>query len=141
MPEHDPTGLFCEQNVFRYRRLQRVLLRHGPEADARDLELVRRAARVAGVVLVESDTTSEPEDALAGRLGTLGVQRARVVGAPIGADLRAAANEANVHLADAPVIAVGRIELLHYVREQAVSTTLHRFGNLPPAHRATPGPA
>lgn len=141
VPEHDPTGLFCEQNVFRYRRLQRVLLRHGPGADARDLELVRRAARVAGVVLVESDTTSEPEDALAGRLGTLGVQRARVVGAPIGADLRAAANEANVHLADAPVIAVGRIELLHYVREQAVSTTLHRFGNLPPAHRATPGPA
>jgi len=135
VPEHDPTALLCERNVFRYRRLRRVLLRHGPDADARDLHLVRHAATTAGVELVESDAASEPEETLAQRLDSLDVGRIRVVGTPIGPALRAAALEANLHLADAPVNTVGRIELLHFVREQAVSTTLHRFGNLPPADR------
>ena len=29
-----------------------------------------------------------------------------------------------------PVTRAGRIELQHYVREQSLSVTLHRFGNL-----------
>ena len=45
-------------------------------------------------------------------------------------ELRVAANDAGVHLADDPVTAEGRIELLHYVREQAVSRTTHRYGNV-----------
>ena len=45
-------------------------------------------------------------------------------------EIRRAANAAGVHLAADPVTNSGRIELLHYLREQAVSRTLHRFGNL-----------
>jgi len=37
---------------------------------------------------------------------------------------------ANVHLAADPVTRDGRVELQHYVREQAVSSTRHRYGNL-----------
>lgn len=139
--EHDPTALFCESNVFRYRRLDRIVLRFGPRSDQHRLTLARRAAAVAGVEVIESDAGSESDEALAARLGALAVERVRVVGTPVGPALRAAANAANVHLADSPVVTIGRIELLHYVREQAVSTTLHRFGNLLPAHRAAAGSA
>jgi RHH-type proline utilization regulon transcriptional repressor/proline dehydrogenase/delta 1-pyrroline-5-carboxylate dehydrogenase len=45
-------------------------------------------------------------------------------------EVRRAANEANVFIADAPVLAEGRIELLWYVREQSVSFDYHRYGNL-----------
>lgn len=44
--------------------------------------------------------------------------------------LRAAAAQAGVHLADDPVLAAGRIELLWYLREQSISRDYHRYGNL-----------
>jgi RHH-type proline utilization regulon transcriptional repressor/proline dehydrogenase/delta 1-pyrroline-5-carboxylate dehydrogenase len=34
------------------------------------------------------------------------------------------------HLADAPVLPSGRLELLHYLREQSVSVEYHRYGQL-----------
>ena len=58
-----------------------------------------------------------------------GIERVRVIGSVPG-DLRVATNAAGVHLADDPVTTNGRIELLHYLREQAISRTLHRYGNL-----------
>jgi RHH-type proline utilization regulon transcriptional repressor/proline dehydrogenase/delta 1-pyrroline-5-carboxylate dehydrogenase len=33
-------------------------------------------------------------------------------------------------LATAPVLAAGRIELLHYLREQSLCVDYHRYGNL-----------
>jgi RHH-type proline utilization regulon transcriptional repressor/proline dehydrogenase/delta 1-pyrroline-5-carboxylate dehydrogenase len=44
--------------------------------------------------------------------------------------VRRAAIAAEVDLVDAPVTASGRLELRWYLREQAISQTLHRFGNL-----------
>jgi len=46
------------------------------------------------------------------------------------AELRAVAHEAGVFLADAPVLAEGRVELMWAVREQSVSHAYHRYGNL-----------
>jgi RHH-type proline utilization regulon transcriptional repressor/proline dehydrogenase/delta 1-pyrroline-5-carboxylate dehydrogenase len=43
---------------------------------------------------------------------------------------RAAANGAGVTVIDAPVLASGRLELRWYLREQAVSRILHRYGNV-----------
>jgi hypothetical protein len=36
-----------------------------------------------------------------------------------------------VHLSDAPVLPSGRLELLHYLREQAVCVEYHRYGQIP----------
>ncbi len=127
--EHDPTGLFCESNLFRYRPRSGVGLRVGVGADDREVDRVRDAARTCGVSLVESRTDQEDDDAFAGRLGELGVEQVRVVGA-VSEAMRVAAAAAGIHLADEPVTADGRIELRHYLREQSVSRTLHRFGNL-----------
>jgi RHH-type proline utilization regulon transcriptional repressor/proline dehydrogenase/delta 1-pyrroline-5-carboxylate dehydrogenase len=44
--------------------------------------------------------------------------------------VRRAATEAHVFIADAPVLAEGRVELLWYVQEQSVSFDYHRYGNL-----------
>jgi RHH-type proline utilization regulon transcriptional repressor/proline dehydrogenase/delta 1-pyrroline-5-carboxylate dehydrogenase len=41
-----------------------------------------------------------------------------------------AAAETGFYIARAPVMMEGRIELIHYFQEQAVSDTYHRYGNL-----------
>ena len=127
--EHDPTGLFCEANLFRYRPLSRVGLRVGLDASEVEVERVRAGAGRCGVPLVESAAADESDEDYAARLPSLGVERIRVVGS-IGDGVRSAAGRSHVHLATEPVTSSGRIELLHYLREQSVSRTLHRFGNL-----------
>lgn len=49
--------------------------------------------------------------------------------------VRRAAVARGLWLADVPVVAQGRLELLWYVREQSVSFDYHRYGNL--GHRAS----
>ncbi len=126
---HDPTGLFCESNVFRYRPLPAVGLRVGRGVPTAHVERVRSAAQRCGVPLVESWETDEDDASFAARVGRLGALRVRVLG-PVSTELRRAAIAAGVHLADDPVTRSGRVELAHYLREQSVSETRHRFGNL-----------
>jgi RHH-type proline utilization regulon transcriptional repressor/proline dehydrogenase/delta 1-pyrroline-5-carboxylate dehydrogenase len=44
--------------------------------------------------------------------------------------VRRAAAETQIFIADAPVLAEGRVELLWYVQEQSLSFDYHRYGNL-----------
>ena len=67
----------------------------------------------------------------AARLGTLGVERLRVLGT-LEPELLTAAHAAHVHVETSPVVAPGRVELLRYLREETVSYDYHRFGNLGP---------
>ncbi|MDE0499038.1 MAG: bifunctional proline dehydrogenase/L-glutamate gamma-semialdehyde dehydrogenase [Acidimicrobiaceae bacterium] len=126
---HDPTGLYCESNVFRYQPLPRIVMRAEADAAHREIARVRAAAQRCGVELITSHALLECSSQFAARLDELDVERVRVVGT-CPRNLRAAANRAGVHLADDPVTADGRVELLHYVREQAVSHTTHRYGNI-----------
>ena len=127
--QHDPAGLFCESNILRYRPLPRVALRAEADAAPRDAERVRAAARRCNVALIESRAADETAATFAARLDALAIQRVRVAGT-CSHELRAAGNEAGVHIADDPVTAEGRIELLHYLREQTVTRTTHRYGNV-----------
>ena len=127
--EHDPSGLHCESNVLRYRPLPRIALRAEADARPRDIARVRAAAGRCGVPIVESRAEDETAERFAARLGSLDVQRVRMLGT-CSPELRVAAIEAEVQMADAPVTAEGRIELLHYLREQVVTQTTHRYGNV-----------
>ena len=49
---------------------------------------------------------------------------------PISTAARAAANGTGLTVIDAPVVANGRLELRWYLREQAVSRVLHRYGSV-----------
>ncbi len=136
--EHDPTGLFCEANIFRYRPLPAIGIWIGDGASPIEVDRVVAAAKVCAVPAVVGSAAQESALAFVEQAVTRGIERVRVVGAASG-ELRMAAAEHLVHLADGPVTANGRVELLHYLREQAVARTLHRFGNVLEAGRSGHG--
>lgn len=127
--EHDPSNLFCEANIFRYRPIGGVVIRLGPGGTRSELSRARAAARQCGVPTTISVVADEDDAAFAARLGELGAERVRVIG-EVSDVVRVSAARENIHIADVPVTSNGRLELLHYLREQSVSRTLHRFGNL-----------
>jgi len=57
------------------------------------------------------------------------VERLRVLD-PVSFGVRAAAHEAGVAVIDALVLAIGRLELRWYLREQTVARVVHRYGNV-----------
>lgn len=125
---HDPSGLRCESNVLRYRPCRGVILRVSA-ADARDIEWATHAAHACGVPLHVSRTETESDAALIARLPTLTKQAEflRTLSPPSDTLLRAA-YAAGLNWVDAPILADGRRELVRWVREQSVSTTMHRYG-------------
>lgn len=127
--EHDPSGLFCETNVFRYRPLPSMALRVESDAAPRDVERARTAADRCGVRLIESHASRESASEFASRLDLLGVERVRLLGTCV-TDVRDAANRHGIYVCADRVTAEGRIELLHWLREQAISQTAHRYGNV-----------
>ncbi len=146
--EHDPSQILGERNIFRYRPLTGLLLRADKETEPSALALALLAAatvratvhlsigpgmegwhwlsRVEGFVLVE-----EGESNLVSQLQVTPprVDRLRAL-APLDAELRRALNNGGISVVEGPVLANGRLELGHYLREQAVSQTVHRYGNV-----------
>ena len=110
----DPTGLQAESNVFRYRPLGRVALRPGPgEASA------RAAAAAVGVEVKVVTSVDEAR----------GCDKLRMLG-PADDVLLRAAHDTGIWVDTAPVAADPEREVLRWVREQAVSESRHRHGNV-----------
>jgi RHH-type proline utilization regulon transcriptional repressor/proline dehydrogenase/delta 1-pyrroline-5-carboxylate dehydrogenase len=124
--EHDPSGLRAESNVLRYRPLRGVVVRHDGGGRLGSLE---QAAALTGTPVVWSGP-EEPEAALAARLGSLRVERLRLVGVAPGAELLRAAHAAGVAVDRTPVTGHGRVELGRWLAEQSVSITRHRHGHV-----------
>jgi RHH-type proline utilization regulon transcriptional repressor/proline dehydrogenase/delta 1-pyrroline-5-carboxylate dehydrogenase len=142
---HDPSGLSCESNTFRYRPFASSIVRATTETTDADLARILLGAAATGTKIEVS--LDQPRGFLAG-IGVTPVieddaafakrllahkfpwQGLRAPGAS--PSLKAAAIEAGLRLVDAPVTANGRIELLWLLREQSVSETLHRYGNVLP---------
>ncbi len=141
--EHDPSRVLGESNVYRYRPHPEILV-HCDGLRDQDLALAMLALKTCGVAaqcsssrgrastmaLVQAagfDLQIESEKNLRARLDDR-IPLLRAVN-PSG-ELRQAAAASGVEVLDRPVLANGRIELLHYVREQAVTETMHRYGNL-----------
>ena len=141
----DRAGLVYEENLLRY--LPRPGLRLRVADDGRDVDAARcllAAAACAAEVevslaappsslllaaLAGRAVRVEPEQAFLERLARGAPGRVRVVGTASAALHRVAA-DAEVDVAAAPVTPSGRLEPLWWLREQAVSRTRHRFGNL-----------
>lgn len=141
----DPSGLLAEANVFRYRPLRTVLLRASTEAGDEEVALALAAARAVDVAVTVSSPTErsvrrpiivEDESTLAGRMSLLSVDKVRLIGGA-GDELRLAAHDAGLWVDDTPFVGHPARELLRWVREQAVSETRHRHGNV----TRRPGPA
>jgi RHH-type proline utilization regulon transcriptional repressor/proline dehydrogenase/delta 1-pyrroline-5-carboxylate dehydrogenase len=141
--EHDPSAVHGQFNHFRYRPADGVVVR--VEADAAPIDIVVSClgaelvgARIAMSVdprarayqdtalfgfamRIESTTDLLHHARPAARLRLLGArnelhdQYAAAVGA---------------HIADEPVLPLGRFELLHYLSEQSISVEHHRYGHV-----------
>ncbi len=124
----DPTGLSAEINRFGYRRLPRAMLRAPQGVPDAEVDLARAAAAVVDTPV---DAHRGPvEDAVAA-LAAGGYDRLRILGVPEPEMLRAA-HEAGVSVIIEPVAPVGEVELPRWLREQAVSWSWHRHGNVRP---------
>ncbi|MEM9188885.1 MAG: proline dehydrogenase family protein [Myxococcota bacterium] len=153
--EHDPTKLVGQDNVRRYLPADALRIRVHPQDSAFDVIARVAAARRVGcrttvsyppnlespaITFLDRITESwgahvefveESDDALvevvrdqqADRLRY--AQRSRV---PVA--VRQAIGTSGIYIADAPVLAEGRIELLWYLKEQSISHDYHRYGNL-----------
>jgi RHH-type proline utilization regulon transcriptional repressor/proline dehydrogenase/delta 1-pyrroline-5-carboxylate dehydrogenase len=153
--DHDDFHLIGQDNLRRYLPIDSLRIRVHPEDSVFDLLARTIAARVAGcavtlsspsiglelpIELLREQTESWParievveesDEELAQAIRAGQIERLRYADPSRVPDIvwRAAA-EAGLHLATAPVLASGRIELLHYLREQSVCIDYHRYGNL-----------
>ncbi|MBI5161533.1 MAG: bifunctional proline dehydrogenase/L-glutamate gamma-semialdehyde dehydrogenase [Micrococcales bacterium] len=147
----DASGLEVERNVFRYRPA-RITLRLAEGGDLAEFARVLAAgvrARAelslssavplpaglralttgAAPLLRVASTTVETDAAFAVGLVSRRVERVRLVGGDGVALARALHGTPEIAIWDGPVTTAGRIELLPFLREQAVALTAHRFGN------------
>ena len=153
--EHDPSQLVGETNVFRYFRRKSLLLRCGSDQDIVDVMLAilaataceiptelslapEQASRIGGAVagVPGVRTVEESEDALLERLEGMAPapDLVRYLG-DVPDAIYLAANRWHVPVVDDPVARVGRLEMRFFFREQSISETVHRYGNMidPPA--------
>jgi len=126
---HDFTGLRSESNVLRHVPVGHVVVRVGADTPAGALDAARLAASVCGVTVTVSDAATEPDDVLAARVGDLVVDRLRAL-TVIGDDLARACHTHDIAVDRNPVSADGLLELPRWLREQAISRTLHRYGSI-----------
>ena len=142
----DRSGLAAERNVFRYLPAETEIR---AEAGTPLVEIVRvvaaaiRAGAAVRVSVAEAlppivttamrgrgfDVVREDAPDAHARLAALPRPRVRLLGAPAAVLDRAAAGRPDIAVFDGPVTRAGRVELLPFVHEQAVSITAHRFGN------------
>lgn len=142
----DPSGLECEINAFRYHATPVTvradaaspvetlrIVAAGLRAGARPAlslteplpEPVMAAVRDRGVELVVEGEQSWTERAA--RMAAAG-GRIRLVGVEPAATIDALGGTPAVAVYSAAPVAAGRVEMLPFLREQAVSITAHRFG-------------
>ena len=146
--EHEMAGLRAEANVLRYRPFRPgVWVRAAAGTDPVELAKAGAAARVSGTPL----RVSSPVDVHVAKDGpTLAVEsaaafaervrhsvekgvgvlpRLRLLGGGE-SEVWAAAAQAGIGALDEPICSHGRIELLRWVREQSVTRSRHRYGNV-----------
>ncbi len=125
--ENDATGLAAESNVLRYRALESVALLAPADAEG-PRDLARLAADTCGVAL---SLHSTEEEVLAWLEQVPRAAFARVR-APLGASesLLAVAHASGITVDTSPLTGDGRAELPHWLLEQAVSRTMHRYGRV-----------
>ncbi|RFA13550.1 1-pyrroline-5-carboxylate dehydrogenase [Subtercola boreus] len=147
--DHDVSALTAERNVFRYRVLP-VTVRLSEGQPVELLLRVLSAAATAGAPVDVSSAVEVRAVTLAGAIGSakagavrvrvetdaewlagasdLRAQRVRLIGGSRSALAAATGGRPDLAIYDNPVTSVGRLELLPFLHEQAVSITRHRFG-------------
>lgn len=145
--ERDISHKIGEQNTFRYLPLRKVALRVTETDNLCDLLMIVAAAKTVKTPLVISvDAASSLLDGLKKAVQndtTILVQteeqfiaemdnydRVRTCNATLSAAIYAKAAKLGKYIANVKPVAEGRVELLHYVKEQSISFEYHRYGSI-----------
>lgn len=144
--EKDIHNIHGERNILRYLPVQKMVLRIYPDDKPVDIMLVLSAAAVLEVPLVVSSAslfsfaeklkTIHPDVELKYETDQTFIrnlsryERVRTCSADIPETLYREAASAGIFIANAKPVVEGRIELLHYLREQSISYEYHRYGNI-----------
>jgi len=141
----DVSGLSAERNVFRYLP-RHTAIRLSEGESLADLVRVVAAAFAAGArptvsvpdalparirsVLEARDlrVTVESDEAFLTRAGRSRADRVRLIGGSVSALAAATGGRPDLGIYGNPVTESGRVEMLPFLQEQAVSITAHRFG-------------
>ena len=132
----DVTGLEVERNIFRYLPVPVTVRGGGSMSDL--VRVVLAAARAGAPISVSSDVALpdgvakhvvETDEVWLARMREQLPERIRVVGESASEVARAVQGDPDVAIYGGAVTQSGRIELLPFLREQAISITNHRFGN------------
>jgi RHH-type proline utilization regulon transcriptional repressor/proline dehydrogenase/delta 1-pyrroline-5-carboxylate dehydrogenase len=155
---HDHFRLVGEDNYRRYLPVSRLRIRVHEDDAPFDVVARAAAARAVGCRTVVSaplnltgsardsfdlldqltdswaaaiEFVEESDQQLAEAMRSGATERVRYAG-PLRVPelIRRASAESYVYIADAPVLAHGRVELLWYLQEQSLSHVYHRYGNL-----------
>jgi RHH-type proline utilization regulon transcriptional repressor/proline dehydrogenase/delta 1-pyrroline-5-carboxylate dehydrogenase len=148
--DHDPSRIVGQDNLFQYRSYHGICLRIQPNDKPLDILRVCAAALSCQTPIQISWTKNqtpititdnwkhlmplfriveESESHFIERVRNGSFKRIRLLTSP-STTLQQAAAESACHLDQAPVLTNGRFELLHYLREVAISSDYHRYGNL-----------
>jgi RHH-type transcriptional regulator, proline utilization regulon repressor / proline dehydrogenase / delta 1-pyrroline-5-carboxylate dehydrogenase len=124
----DESRLAAESDVFRYRPLPTAVVCRGEGVPDASVELALVAAEIAATD-VSVHSPAELAALVAG--GQSRFDKVRLLG-DVGDEVRLAAIDAGMWVDDTPVAKDPRREMLRWAREQAVSESRHRHGNLTP---------
>ncbi|MEM7110845.1 MAG: bifunctional proline dehydrogenase/L-glutamate gamma-semialdehyde dehydrogenase [Chloroflexota bacterium] len=139
--EHDPSQLLGESNHFRYVPIEKTAVRLTPNTPQETVERIIYATMLCGVPLTVSSPAPLPYNSAASHVnfvveseadfasGIAQFERVRHLG-QLSHELLNAAHAAHVAVVVDEVMGNGRLELRHYLREQAISQTTHRYGNV-----------
>lgn len=143
--EHLTQELVGEKNIFRYRPLKNMIFRVLPEDNLVDVLMIIAAANVSNTNLtlsINSNDTklevlnklnktyilvTEPDDEFLKKMNDF--ERIRVCSPNIPDSYYLEAAKHGKYIALTPALIEGRVELLHYVKEQSVSYEYHRYGS------------
>ena len=140
----DINNLYGEQNLFRYLPLKSMVLRLFPDDRNETAEMIVYAARLCGTPLTISyDPSDDRTEALADtgcrlRKETMDsfissiseYERIRTCSPEIPVKIYEAAVQTDKYIATAPPVKDGRVELIHYIKEQSIAFEYHRYGSI-----------
>lgn len=148
--QEDPTKILGQDNFFSYRKNSHLALRIQKNDQPLALFRIFAASLTAGSHLTISysvDTCpihinyawktlspdlefiEESEEAFCKKVEKHAFTKIRLA-SPASQDLKQSASKSGVFINALPVVANGRFEILNYVREVAISSDYHRYGNL-----------
>jgi len=147
--EKDVSHIYGEENIFRYLPVKNVGFRVQETDNPADVLLVMIAAKTAKIKLSVSISKNNPNLEIIRQAASVlaGVnlviqdeagfiedldkyERIRVVSPEVSDALYQKAAKLGKYIADKKPLVEGRVELLHYLKEQSISYEYHRYGSI-----------